>query len=75
MSAADPRLARITELRREAALDRLLAVSLGGQEIAPRSGDLSPVFAAALQRQADLAERLAGEIQAELDREREEAGR
>lgn len=78
MSAPDPRLARIAELRREAALDRLLGKSLAGQEglkVSPSSGNLSPVFAAGLLRQADLVERLAGELQAEIDREREEAGR
>jgi len=72
MSAADPRLARIAELRREAALDRLLGNERHRQDSTPRPRSCDRDLAAesaALFRQADLADRLAGEIQAEIDRE------
>jgi hypothetical protein len=73
MSAADPRLARIAELRREAALDRLLGNQLIHQDSTPRprscDRDLA-AEAASLFRQADLADRLAAEIEREAELER-----
>lgn len=72
MITADPRLARIAELRREAASFRDQAAALTRQDSTPRPRSCDRDLAAeaeACHRQADQAARLAAYIRAEIDQE------